>query len=92
MKYLIKFISEFQYEIDTPNTNDAVRLARDMLRQMPAGTKLHGVVRADIGWPDTNTEAQRPTPPRGSPPSGTPGAGTPTVDQQEEFVFERAAA
>lgn len=92
MKYLIKFISEFQYEIETASTDDAVKYAREALRQMPSGTKLHGVVREDIGWPDTNTEAQRPLPPRGGPPSGTPGAGTPGLPDQEEFVFERVAA
>lgn len=92
MKYFARFISEFQYEFEAENTDEAVQSAREALRQMPSGTKLHGVVREDIGWPDTNTEAQRPLPPNSGPPSGTPGVGTAGLQDQEEFIFARAAA
>lgn len=93
MKYLVKYISEWQTEFDAPDTDTAVKQARHLMAQMPSGTKLHGVVREDIGWPDTQ-ETVRPTPPgRGPPPSGTPSAGAGTMcDQVEEFLFERAAA
>lgn len=93
MKYLIKFIAEWQTEVDTGSTEQAAAHARLMLQQMPTGTKLLGVVREDIGWPDLSAEI-RPTPPRGRPPSGTPG--TPTApalhDQVEEFLFTEKAA
>lgn len=91
MKYLIKYISEVQYEVDAESTDVALAVAREELARMPRGTKLHGVVREDIGWPETSPP-QRPVP-RGGPPSGTPGAGTPGLqDQVEEFIFQRAAA
>lgn len=108
MKYLAKVLVEYDYEVDAADTDTAVKKMNHLLRGNAvtdgsireintnrSASKLHGVVREDIGWPDTSTEAQRPPPKGGPPPSGTPGVGTgsaPMVDQQEEFVFERAAA
>lgn len=88
MKYLIKYVCEVEYELDVGSTEEARKWA---IVNQPARSRLLGVVRADIGWPDT-APPQKPTP-RGRPPSGTPG--TPTVPQQdqiEEFEFAEKAA
>lgn len=93
MKYLVRYIAAWQIEIEAANTEQAATHARLLLQQMPAETKVLGIVREDVGWPDTTPDV-KPAPPRGRPPSGTPG--TPTApalhDQVEEFLFTEKAA
>jgi hypothetical protein len=98
-KFTVKFLREFEVEIEAENGAHAKNIAERILTQFPAGTcKLLSLVAEDYteqpcqGCLDFGPiKSEVGTPPRGGHPNGGGSPGTPII-RTEEIVDQIAAA
>lgn len=96
-KFSVKFLREFEVEIQADNGDSAAQIASSILAQFPKGScKLLSIVAEDyIERGCTACEEGTIKPSSGKPPHGNPGGGgspgTPVV-RTEEMVDQVAEA
>lgn len=90
-KFSVKFLREFEVDIEAEDTKIAEQLAQQILSQFPAGTvKLLSVI-AEGAVVIADGEPSPPTKPWGSPNGGGGSPGTPIV-RQEVLIDQIAEA
>lgn len=93
-KFSVKFLREFEVEVEAVSTAAAQAMAERIVAQFPEGTcKLLSVIAegVEVEVAAEITEQGRTTPPRGGRPNGGGSPGTPVV-RTEVLVDQIAEA
>jgi hypothetical protein len=88
MRFKGRYIIECEVAFDANSSAEANTVLHEHIATIKGArsTKVLGVIRADMSWPD---DAEYSRPPRNTPPSGSPG--TPTARLEEQPVSAVAA-